>query len=603
MDSFLQSGLKPDLLKALEDLGFQTPTPIQQKSIPLILESNTDVLALAQTGTGKTAAFSLPLINKLSKDLGKVKILILAPTRELCLQITNDIKTYTKYMPYVKSVAVYGGANIVVQINALRDKAHIVVGTPGRTLDLINKKKLDVSEIETVVLDEADEMLSMGFKDDMDAILAGTPKEKQVLLFSATMPAEIRHISEKYMNNPQEISAGRVNKTNENIHHFFYVVNAKDRFNALKRIADVNPDIYAIVFCRTKIETQEVADKLSHSGYNADALHGDLSQAQRDYVMNRFRRKQLQLLIATDVAARGLDVTELTHVIHYNLPDDPEVYIHRSGRTGRAGKTGESVSILHSKELQRIRHLEKLIGRSIEKAMVPTGKEICQRQLLNLIDKVKEIEIDEKKIEPFLPSIMNSIANIDHIELIKKFVLVEFDRFIEYYKDAVDINVSDSKSGRQEKGSTGQRFTKLFMNHGSQSKITPGILINLINEHLPNASVDVGRIEVKRTMTLFDVDSRYKELVIDAFKKSTYNGLIVKEDQGPGDFGGGERRSYGGGDRGGDRRSSGGGDRSRSGGSGYGRSTGRGDSSRRPESKSKLEYPSKSGGGRRERKF
>lgn len=598
MDSFSQSGLKPDLLKALEDLGFQTPTPIQQKSIPLILESKTDVLALAQTGTGKTAAFSLPLINKLTKDLSKPKILILAPTRELCMQITNDIKTYTKYMPYVKVVAVYGGANIMTQISALRDKTHIVVGTPGRTLDLINKKKLDVSELETVVLDEADEMLSMGFKDDMDAILAGTPEEKQVLLFSATMPSEIRHISEKYMQNPVEISAGRVNKSNENIVHFYYLVNAKDRFNALKRIADVNPDIYAIVFCRTKAETQDVADKLSHSGYNADALHGDLSQAQRDYVMNRFRRRQLQLLIATDVAARGLDVTDLSHVIHFNLPDDPEVYIHRSGRTGRAGKTGESVSILHSKELQRIRHLEKLIGKTIERAMVPTGKEICQKQLLNVIEKVKEIEIDENRIKPFLPAIMESIANIDHIELIKKFVLVEFDRFIEYYKDAVDINISDSKSGRQDREG-GQRFTKLFMNHGSQSKITPGILINLINEHLPNASVDIGRIEVKKTMTLFDVESRYKELVIDAFKKSTYNGLVVKEDQGPGgsgDFGGGrDRRPSGGGDR------RGGGDRGRSGGDGGYRSAGRGDT-RRTESKSKLEYPSKSG-GRRERKF
>lgn len=597
MDSFSQSGLKPDLLKALEDLGFQTPTPIQQKSIPLILESNTDVLALAQTGTGKTAAFSLPLINKLTKDLSKPKILILAPTRELCMQITNDIKTYTKYMPYVKVVAVYGGANIMTQISALRDKTHIVVGTPGRTLDLINKKKLDVSELETVVLDEADEMLSMGFKDDMDAILAGTPEDKQVLLFSATMPSEIRHISEKYMHNPVEISAGRVNKSNENIVHFYYLVNAKDRFNALKRIADVNPDIYAIVFCRTKAETQDVADKLSHSGYNADALHGDLSQAQRDYVMNRFRRRQLQLLIATDVAARGLDVTDLTHVIHFNLPDDPEVYIHRSGRTGRAGKMGESVSILHSKELQRIRHLEKLIGKSIERAMVPTGKEICQKQLLNVIEKVKEIEIDENRIKPFLPAIMDSIANIDHIELIKKFVLVEFDRFIEYYKDAVDINISDSKSGRQDRAS-GQKFTKLFMNHGSQSKITPGILINLINEHLPNASVDIGRIEVKKTMTLFDVESRYKELVIDAFKKSTYNGLIVREDLGPGgsgEFGGSrERRPSSGGDRRG-------GDRGRSGGDGGYRSSGRGDS-RRSESKSKLEYPSKSG-GRRDRKF
>jgi ATP-dependent RNA helicase DeaD len=586
MDSFSQSGLKPEILKALGDLGFETPTPIQKKSLPLLLNSNTDVLALAQTGTGKTAAFSLPLIHKLDKELGKVKILILAPTRELCMQITNDIKNYTKYMPYIKAVPVYGGASITTQISQLKEKAHIVVGTPGRTLDLINKKKLDVSEIQTLVLDEADEMLSMGFKDDMDAILAGTPDAKQVLLFSATMPHEIRQISEKYMNNPAEIATDRVNKSNENIHHFYYLVNAKDRFNALKRIADVNPDIYAIVFCRTKAETQEVADKLSSGGYNADALHGDLSQAQRDYVMNRFRKRQLQLLIATDVAARGLDVNDLSHVIHYNLPDDPEVYIHRSGRTGRAGKTGESVSILHSKEMQRIRHLERLIGKSIERALVPTGKEICQTQLLNLIDKVKEIEIDEKKIAPFLPAIMSSIANIDHIELIKKFVLVEFDRFIEYYKDAVDINITDNKSNRNSDKSSGGAFTKFYMNHGSESRITPGILINLINEHLPNASVNIGRIEIKKTMTLFDVESRYRDMVIDAFKRSSYNGLIVRPDQAGSsdDFRGGRNGS-------------------RSGRSDRGRSSSKGDSSNRSRKNSALEYPKKSGGDRGRKKW
>ena len=545
MNSFETSGLKPEILSALNDLGFQTPTPIQQQTLGLLLESNTDLIALAQTGTGKTAAFSLPLLHKLTNDDREIKVLILAPTRELCLQIANDIKSYTKYMPGIKSVAVYGGANISTQIAALKDKVQIVVGTPGRTLDLIKRNKLKVASIETLVLDEADEMLSMGFKDELDEILAGTPEEKQVLLFSATMPEEIRRIASKYMSNPKEVSAGRANKSNEMIAHFYYVVSAKDRYNALKRIADVNPEIYAIIFCRTKAETQEVADKLGHDGYNADALHGDLSQAQRDYVMNRFRKRQLQMLVATDVAARGLDVTDLTHVINYNLPDDPEVYIHRSGRTGRAGKTGMSVSIIHTKEMGKIRQLEKKIGKAIDVAKVPTGKEICEVQLLNLIDKVKEVEINEDRIKPFLPAIMSSIADIDHIMLIKKFVLVEFNRFIDYYKDAVDINVGD-KGGRDTKTGGGS-FVKFFMNHGSQSKITPGILINLINEHVPDQNIEIGRIEIKKTMTLFDVDVKHKDTLIAAFKKTNYKGLLVKPDQQPAG-GGGERfgRDYSG---------------------------------------------------------
>ncbi|MBK8700701.1 MAG: DEAD/DEAH box helicase [Saprospiraceae bacterium] len=534
MNSFETSGLKPELLSALKDLGFVTPTPIQQQTLSLLLESKRDLIALAQTGTGKTAAFSLPMLQSLTGKENEIRVLILAPTRELCLQIANDIKSYTKYLPGIKSVAVYGGANIMTQISALRDGVQIVIGTPGRTLDLIKRNKLKVDKIETLVLDEADEMLSMGFKDELDAILAGTPEDKQVLLFSATMPDEIRHIASRYMHNPQEVSAGKANKGNEMITHYYYVVSAKDRYNALKRIADVNPDIYGIIFCRTKAETQEIADKLGHDGYNADALHGDLSQAQRDYVMNRFRKRQLQMLVATDVAARGLDVNDLSHVINYNLPDDPEVYIHRSGRTGRAGKTGESVSIVHSKEMGKIRQLERKIGKSIDLARVPTGKEICEVQLLNLITKVKEVEINEDRIKPFLPAIMDSIANIDHIDLIKKFVLVEFNRFIDYYKDAVDINVVD-KSSREARAS-GSGFVKFFMNHGSQSKITPGILINLINEHLPDQSIDIGKIDIHKSMTLFEVDAKYKDMLVEAFKRTNYKGLIVRPDQaaGPG---------------------------------------------------------------------
>ena len=531
MNSFETSGLKPEILAALQDLGFVTPTPIQQQTLQLLIHSRKDLIALAQTGTGKTAAFSLPLLQNLTGHESEVRTLILAPTRELCLQIANDIKSYTKYLPGIRSVAVYGGANITTQIAALKEGVQIVVGTPGRTLDLLERKKLKVDKIQTLVLDEADEMLSMGFKDELDAILAGTPEDKQVLLFSATMPDEIRHIASKYMHSPQEVSAGRANKSNEMITHYYYVVSARDRYNALKRIADVNPDIYAIIFCRTKAETQEIADKLGHDGYNADALHGDLSQAQRDYVMNRFRKRQLQMLVATDVAARGLDVTDLTHVINYNLPDDPEVYIHRSGRTGRAGKTGESVSIIHTKEMHKIRQLEKKIGKPIDLAMVPTGKEICQVQLLNLIDKVKEVEINDEKIKPFLPAIMDSIANIDHIQLIKKFVLVEFNRFLDYYKDAVDINVAD-KQNRKSREDGGSAYVKFFMNHGSQSKITPGILINLINEHLPNETVGIGRIDIRKNMTLFDVEAGHKDTVVQAFKKTAYKGLVVRPDQG-----------------------------------------------------------------------
>ncbi|MBK7222149.1 MAG: DEAD/DEAH box helicase [Saprospiraceae bacterium] len=535
MNSFETSGLKPEILAALKDLGFVTPTPIQQQTLQLLIHSRKDLIALAQTGTGKTAAFSLPLLQNLTGNETDVRVLILAPTRELCLQIANDIKSYTKYLPGIRSVAVYGGANITTQISALREGAQIVVGTPGRTLDLLERKKLKVDKIQTLVLDEADEMLSMGFKDELDAILAGTPENKQVLLFSATMPDEIRHIASKYMHSPQEVSGGRANKSNEMITHYYYVVSAKDRYNALKRIADVNPDIYAIIFCRTKAETQEVADKLGHDGYNADALHGDLSQAQRDYVMNRFRKRQLQMLVATDVAARGLDVTELTHVINYNLPDDPEVYIHRSGRTGRAGKTGESVSIIHTKEFHKIRQLEKKIGKSIDLATVPTGKEICEVQLLNLIDKVKEVEINDDRIQPFLPAIMESIANIDHIQLIKKFVLVEFNRFLDYYKDAVDINVSDKQSKKSKEAGGGASYVKFFMNHGSQSKITPGILINLINEHMPNSTVGIGRIDIRKNMSLFDVEASHQEDLIEAFKRTAYKGLIVRPDQGQND--------------------------------------------------------------------
>ena len=523
MKDFQEFGLRPELLKAIADLGYTTPTPIQAQTIEKLINSDNDLVALAQTGTGKTAAFSLPILERIDTSNPTVQALILAPTRELCVQITNDIEKFSKYMPKLKSLAVYGGTNIAPQIAALKDKVHIVIGTPGRTLDIINRKRLDISNIHFLVLDEADEMLSMGFKDELDAILETAPVTKQVLLFSATMPSEIRRIAKEYMRNAQEVSVSKVNLSTETVQHVYYVAHAKDRYLALKRIVDVHPNIYGIIFCRTKAETQDVADKLGHDGYNSDALHGDLSQAQRDYVMNRFRKRQLQILVATDVAARGLDVTDLTHVINFNLPDDPEVYIHRSGRTGRAGKTGESCSIIHSKEMGKIRLLERKIGRPMALGKIPTGKEICENQLFSLIDKIKSIELSDSQINQFMPAILSRIEDIEHSELIKRFVSVEFNRFLEYYKDATDINVIEHSRDK-----SGSKFVKFSINHGRISNLTPKMLINLINEHLPDKSIEIGRIDIQKTFTFFDIDSKYQNEFIEAFERTPYQGLKVQ---------------------------------------------------------------------------
>jgi ATP-dependent RNA helicase DeaD len=390
---FNETGLSPNLLKAIEEMGFETPTPIQEKTIPLILNDNKDIVALAQTGTGKTAAFGLPVIQQITLSSNSTQALVLCPTRELCLQITKDLTKFSLYQGNINIVSVYGGASINEQIRQLDKGAHIVVATPGRALDLIKRKKLKLQTISWLVLDEADEMLSMGFKDDLDAILSGTPKEKQTLLFSATMPKEISVIAKKYMSNPVEVSVGKTNQGADNVSHEYFVVHARDRYEALKRIADVNPKVYGIVFCRTRAETKEVADNLIRDGYNADALHGDLSQEMRDIVMNRFRNRRLQLLVATDVAARGLDVNDLTHVINYNLPDDPEIYIHRSGRTGRAGKKGISLSILHLKERGKLKDIERMLNKKIENKPVPSGRDICEKQLFNLIDKVEMLRL------------------------------------------------------------------------------------------------------------------------------------------------------------------------------------------------------------------
>jgi ATP-dependent RNA helicase DeaD len=412
MNSFTDIGLHDEILNAVRELGFEKPTPIQAKAIPQLLSTNQDLIAFAQTGTGKTAAFGLPAIHLTNVEDKRTQTLVLCPTRELCLQITKDLTNYSKYIKGLGIVAVYGGASIETQIKALKKGAQIVVGTPGRTRDLIKRKKLLIGNVERVVLDEADEMLTMGFKEELDSILAETPHEKQTLLFFATMSKEIMAITKKYMSDPVEISAARMNTVAENVKHFYYMVQAKDRYEVLKRIADINPNIYGIVFCRTRRETKETANKLMQDGYNADALHGDLSQAQRDEVMGRFRMRQLQLLVATDVAARGLDVNDLTHIINYNLPDDAEIYIHRSGRTGRAGKSGTSIAIVHTRETRRIQEIEKKFRIVFCKELVPSGRDICKKQLYSLIDKIEKVEVDDKQIEPFMPAIYKNKSNL-----------------------------------------------------------------------------------------------------------------------------------------------------------------------------------------------
>jgi len=455
--TFQETGLAAELMQAVEDLGFENPTPIQEKIIPAILNSTEDLIALAQTGTGKTAAFGLPLIQQTDLSSSKIQTLILCPTRELCMQITGDLKRYARFVNKFEVVAVYGGENIKTQIDALKKRCHAVVGTPGRVLDLIHRKVLDFSQVKWLVLDEADEMLNMGFKEDLDTILAETPAMKRTFLFSATMANEIRHIAKNYMHNPVEISVSKPNISAETVKHEFYVVNAKDRYLALKRVADINPNIYGIVFCRTRQETKEVAEKLIQDGYNADALHGDLSQAQRDHVMNRFRIKNLQILVATDVAARGLDVDNLTHIINYNLPDELESYIHRSGRTGRAGKTGVSISIIHSRQTGKIRDLERMTSKKFVKKPVPGGIEICEKQLFNLVDVVENVEVNDEQIEQFLPVIYKKLSWLTREDLIKHFVSVEFNRFLSYYKDAPDLNFMEAQSDRTERGDRKRR--------------------------------------------------------------------------------------------------------------------------------------------------
>jgi len=527
--TFQETGLHEDITRATDELGFEQPTPIQERIIPLILNTEKDLIALAQTGTGKTAAFGLPLIHLSDMDSNKVQTIVLCPTRELCMQITGDMDKYSKYVRGFKTVAVYGGADIRNQIKGLKSGCQVVVGTPGRVMDLINREVLKLGNIKWLVLDEADEMLNMGFKDDLDVILAETPKEKRTFLFSATMPSEIASIARKYMDKPEEISVGNRSQGADNVRHEFYTVHAKDRYSALKRIADIYPSIYGIVFCRTRAITKEVADKLMNDGYNADALHGDLSQAQRDFVMNRFRIKQLQLLIATDVAARGLDVNDLTHIINYDLPDDNEVYIHRTGRTARAGKSGVAISIIHSRETKKIRDIEHMLSKRFEQKKVPTGVEICEKQLFNLVDRVEKVEVDEAQIEQFLPVILKKLEWLTREDLIKHFVSEEFNRILAYYKNTPDLNVAHPEEDRDRKRSAAKgQFVTLQINAGYKDGLNPPRLIGLINEQTRNRNIAVGRIEIEQRSSYFEIEKQSWEEVIKAFQNAKFEGIKVR---------------------------------------------------------------------------
>lgn len=541
METFKEKGLSPEILKAITEMGFENPTPIQSKTIPTILESRKDLIALAQTGTGKTAAFGLPILQQIEVENSNVQSLILCPTRELCLQIAKDLNNYTKYKKNLKTLAVYGGTSIVPQLKDLKEGAHVVVGTPGRTLDLIKRKALRVNNIKWMVLDEADEMLQMGFKDELDAILEGTPETKQTLLFSATMPDGVRKISKNYMTNPDEIAVGKKNQGADKVNHIYYMVKASDKYKALKRLADIHPNIYGIVFCRTRRETKDIADKLIRDGYNADALHGDLSQSQRDFVMQRFRMKALQILVATDVAARGLDVNELTHVINFNLPDDPEVYVHRSGRTGRAGKSGTSIAIIHSRETRRIRELEKITRKKFEQHLVPSGREICEERLFNLVDKVENVAIDEKQVESFLPIILKKFEHIDRDELIKRFVSYEFNTFLDYYKNAPDLNITQNNRDRGERGEGRDRndkrdsrrtakggFSRFYVNLGSKHNMNASNLIGFINDVTKSNDMEIGKIDILRKFSFFEVPKENEQFILNSFKGATRDDVDVE---------------------------------------------------------------------------
>ena len=550
MNKFEQLGLNESLLKAILDLGFENPSEVQEKAIPLLLEKDTDMVALAQTGTGKTAAFGFPLIQKIDADNRNTQALVLSPTRELCLQITNELKNYAKYEKGINVVAIYGGASITEQAREIKRGAQIIVATPGRMQDMINRGLVNIKNIDYCVLDEADEMLNMGFYEDICSILSDTPDEKSTWLFSATMPAEVARIAKQFMSSPVEITVGTKNSGSATVSHEFYLVNARDRYEALKRLADANPDIFSVVFCRTKRDTQQVAEKLIEDGYSAAALHGDLSQAQRDGVMKSFRGRQIQMLVATDVAARGIDVDNVTHVVNYQLPDEIETYNHRSGRTGRAGKLGTSIVIVTKSELRKISSIERIIKQKFEEKTIPSGIEICEIQLLHLANKIKETEVDHE-IDNYLPAINDVLEGLSKEELIKKMVSVEFNRFINYYKKNRDLSSQSSGSDRRERddrdgASRGNNSgaTRYFVNIGSRDNFDWMTLKDFLKETLDLGRDDVFKVDVKEGFSFFNTDAEHTDKVMDILNNVQLEGRRINVEISKNDGGG--RRDHNG---------------------------------------------------------
>ena len=538
MGNFKDLGVNKGLLKAVEEMGFVSPTAVQEQAIPYLLKGKKDLIALAQTGTGKTAAFGLPCIQHVDRKVKDVQTIILCPTRELCIQISKDLIKFARHTDYVKIVAVYGGTSIENQIKSIKKGVQIIVGTPGRTKDLINRRVLKLDIVNKVVLDEADEMLSMGFKEDLNYILDTTSKNRQTMLFSATMSREIRSISKKFMRDAEEITVEKLNSGAKNVEHHIYNVNSSDKYDTLKRIADFNPDIYGIVFCRTRRETQQIANKFMNDGYNADAIHGELSQSQRDDVMSKFRQKSLQILIATDVAARGLDVDSLTHVINYSLPDDPEVYTHRSGRTGRAGKNGISIAISNSREGRKLKSIENKSQINFIRKDVPSGKDICSKQLFKLIEKIQKVKVDEKQIEPFLEDIYSKLESLSREDLIKHFVSAEFNKFLDYYNKSKDVknenkrnDKGDNRKPFNERSSNRDSFINFSINIGRKNGVSPIELISLVNRALKSNEIEIGGIDIRESYTIFEIDGSIKNDLIKKISKIDFNGnsLSIKQ--------------------------------------------------------------------------
>ena len=548
MKTFEELGVSEEIRRAIEELGFENPMPVQEEVIPYLLGSRNDVIALAQTGTGKTAAFGIPVLQKLDPKSKETQALVLSPTRELCLQIADDLKDFSKHMKGVNIVAVYGGTSIENQIHALRHGAQIIVATPGRLIDLMHRGKAKLENVNNVVLDEADEMLNMGFADSINEIFEGVPEERNTLLFSATMSREIEKIAKSYLHEYKEIVVGSRNEGAENVNHIYYLVNAKDKYLALKRIVDFNPKIFGIIFCRTKLETQEIADKLIHDGYNAESLHGDLSQQQRDLTMQKFRQHLTQLLVATDVAARGLDVDDLTHVINFGLPDDIESYTHRSGRTGRAGKKGTSISIIHTREKHKMRAIEKEIGKAFVEGDIPSAKEICKKQLYKVMDQIVKTDVNDEEIDPFMKDINRYFEFMDKGDLIKKIVSMEFGKFLAYYADAPEIEKPTSRSSREDrKGQRADRnsqrgdrsqakrgpkkaekgYKRLFINLGKNDGFYPGEVMQYINKHVEGRQ-EVGHIDLLSKFSYIEVPEKDANKVMRALDGTVYKGREVR---------------------------------------------------------------------------